>query len=46
MRPTIIIWTIAILIFIVISRVCNSSPEQDRDNNYNNPNRPYVAGAP
>jgi len=44
MRPTIIIWTIIILIFIIASRVCDSKP--DNVNNYNNPNRPYVAGCP
>jgi len=44
MRPTIIIWTIIILIFIIASRVCGS--KTDNVNNYNNPNRPYVAGCP
>ena len=44
MRPTIIIWTIIILIFIVVTRVCGS--KTDNDNSYNNPNRPYVAGCP
>jgi hypothetical protein len=41
MRPTIIIWTIIILIFIVATRVCGSKVDD-----YNNPNRPYVAGCP
>lgn len=45
MRPTIIIWTIAIILFIVISRVSNSSTQED-DKNYDTPNRSYVAGAP
>lgn len=44
MRPTIIIWTIIILIFIVVTRVCGS--KADSDNSYSNPNRPYVAGCP
>lgn len=46
MRPTIIIWTVAIIVFIIISRVCNSNTLVDIDNNYNNPNRQYVAGSP
>jgi len=41
MRPTIIIWSIIILIFIVATRVCSSKAED-----YSNPNRPYVAGCP
>jgi len=46
MRPTLIIWAIVIIIFVIVSRICNSSPQADNDNNYNTPNRPYVAGAP
>jgi len=42
MRATILIWALVIITFIVISRVCNSSPESET----NNPNRPYVAGCP
>ena len=42
MRPTIIVWTIIIIIFIVISRVCGSKVNDC----YDNPNRPYVAGCP
>jgi hypothetical protein len=41
MRPTIIIWAIIVVIFIVVSRVYNSKADD-----YNNPNRPYVAGCP
>jgi len=41
MRPTIIIWAIIVVIFIVVSRVCGSKADD-----YNNPNRPYVAGCP
>jgi hypothetical protein len=41
MRPTLIIWTVIILIFIVASRVRGSKADS-----YSNPNRPYVAGCP
>jgi len=44
MRATILIWTIVILTFIVLSRVCNS--EDDRSSHYDNAKRPYIAGAP
>jgi hypothetical protein len=44
MRPTIIIWSIVILIFIVVSRTCSS--KADNVKSYNNPNRQYVAGCP
>jgi hypothetical protein len=46
MRPTIIIWTIAILFFIIMRKVCSLPVVIDKDSNYNTPNRPYVAGAP
>ena len=42
MKPTIIIWSLVIIAIIFISRVCNSTPQEDTDN----PNRPYVAGCP
>ena len=43
MRPTIIIWTVIILIFIVFSKVTSSKADVK---SYSNPNRPYVAGCP
>jgi len=42
MRPTIILFAIVIIMFIVVSRFCGSKV----NDSYDNPNRPYVAGCP